>query len=116
MISSPEKLSEPVEKIIESKENQIFLSAVSGLEITIKFQINKLELPDRPDIYIPQQMKENIVEVLPIRMNHVLNVYNLPDIHKDPFDRLLISQSQLENLPLLTNDSKIKQYPVERIW
>ncbi len=116
MISSPEKLSEYVKELVESEENEIFLSAVSGWEITIKSQINKLKLPDKPDIYLPQQIEKNFVTVLPIRMSHVLNIYNLPDIHKDPFDRLLISQSQLENLPLITNDTKILQYPVETIW
>ena len=116
MISRPESLSEFAKKIIETEHNEIFLSPVSGWEITIKYQINKLKLPDKPDIYIPQQIDENFVTVLPIRMNHVLNVYNLPDIHRDPFDRLLISQSQLEGLPLITNDEKIKQYAVETIW
>ena len=116
MVSSPEKLSEYVKELLESEENEIFLSSVSGWEITIKSQINKLRLPDKPDIYLPQQIEKNFVEVLPISMSHVLNIYNLPNIHKDPFDRLLISQSQLENLPIITNDRKLTQYAVETIW
>lgn len=116
MISSPEKLSENARELIVSEENEIFLSSVSGWEIAIKFGINKLKLPDKPDIYVPRQMEESAVKVLPIRLVHTLNINRLPDIHKDPFDRLLISQSQLENLPLITDDTKIKQYSVEIIW
>ncbi len=116
MISNPSQLSKTVKEIIEKEENEIFLSSVSGLEISIKFGLDKLKLPEKPDIYIPRQMKKSKIKILPLKMNHALNVYNLPDIHKDPFDRLLISQSQLENIPLATNDQKIKQYPVEIIW
>jgi PIN domain nuclease of toxin-antitoxin system len=116
MISKPERLSKKARAIIESKDNELFISAVSGWEITIKFQINKLKLPDKPEVYVPNQIKENLLEVLPIEMKHVLNIYNLPDIHKDPFDRLLISQSQLEKLPILTKDKKIKKYSVKTIW
>ena len=116
MISAPEKLSKTVKDILESKVNEIFLSAVSGLEIAIKCKINKLQLPNNPDIYLPHQVAENSLKILPIGMNHTVNVFNLPDIHKDPFDRLLISQSQLEKLPIITNDEKIKEYPVDIIW
>ena len=116
MISSPEKLSETARELIVSEENEIFFSSVSGWEIAIKFGINKLKLPDKPDIYVPRQIEESAVKVLPIRLAHTLNIYHLPDIHKDPFDRLLISQSQLENLPLITDDTKIKQYSVEIVW
>lgn len=116
MISAPEKLSRTVKDILESKENEIFLSAVSGWEIAIKYQIGKLRLAENPDIYIPRQVVENSLEVLPIQMNHAINVSNLPDIHNDPFDRLLISQSQIENLPLITNDEKIKKYSINTIW
>lgn len=116
MISKPERLSKKARAIIESKDNELFISAASGWEITIKSQINKLKLPDKPEVYVPNQIKENLLEVLPIEMKHVLNIYNLPDIHKDPFDRLLISQSQLENLPLLTKDKMIKKYSIKTIW
>lgn len=116
MISAPEKLSRTAKQLLKSEENEIYLSTVSGWEIAIKFQIGKLRLPDKPDVYIPQQMKENSLEILPIEMSHAVNIYNLPDIHKDPFDRLLISQGQIENLPILTDDEKIKEYPVITIW
>jgi PIN domain nuclease of toxin-antitoxin system len=116
MISAPGKLSGTVKNILESKENEIFLSAVSGWEIAIKYQIGKLRLAENPDVYIPRKAEENSLELLPIEMNHAVNVSNLPDIHNDPFDRLLISQSQLENLPLITNDEKIKRYSINTIW
>ena len=116
MISAPNKLSDRAKDIIESTNNEVFLSVVSGWEITTKAKINKLKLPEKPEIYIPEQIQKNFIEILPIEMKHVLNIYNLPGIHKDPFDRLLISQSQLEDLPILTNDEKISRYPVKTIW
>ncbi len=116
MLSNPGRLSERVIAILETGEDDIFLSPVSGWEISIKYAIEKLNLPDSPDLYIPKQIKKNRIEILPVTMTHTLNTCRLPDIHKDPFDRLLVSQSQCENIPLITNDSKIKQYPVETIW
>jgi len=116
MISAPNKLSDRAKDIIESTNNEVFLSVVSGWEITTKAKINKLKLPEKPEIYIPEQIQKNFIEILPIEMKHVLNIYNLPGIHKDHFDRLLISQSQLEDLPILTNDEKISRYPVKTIW
>lgn len=116
MISGPEMLSAKARTIIETRENELFLSTVSGWEISIKFQIGKLKLPNKPGIYVPLQVEENQMDVLAIKMNHVLNICNLPNFHKDPFDRLLISQSQLENLPILTSDEEIMKYPITTIW
>ncbi len=116
MISAPDKLPATLKALMEAGENEIFLSSVSGWEIAIKYQINKLKLPDKPDLYIPLQLEKYFIEILPVEMDHALNVFHLPDIHKDPFDRLLISQSQLEGLPLVTDDSMIKKYDVETIW
>lgn len=116
MISAPDKLSIRAQEIIKSVDNEILFSVVSGWEITIKSQIDKLRLPKKPEIYLPEQLQENFIGVLPIEMKHALNIYNLPDIHKDPFDRLLVSQSQIEHFPIITNDEKIRQYPVETIW
>lgn len=116
MISAPEKLSRTAKQLLKTEENELFLSTVSGWEIAIKYQIGRLRLPDNPDVYIPQQVKENSLEILPIEINHAVNIYNLPDIHKDPFDRMLISQGQIENLPILTDDERIKEYPVITIW
>lgn len=85
MISAPDKLSIRTQEIIKSVDNEILFSVVSGWEITIKSQINKLRLPKKPEIYLPEQLQKNFIGVLPIEMKHALNIYNLPDIHKDPY-------------------------------
>ncbi|SQD92648.1 PilT protein domain protein (fragment) [Candidatus Bipolaricaulis anaerobius] len=61
-------------------------------------------------------MAINAIESLPIQMSHTLHVYTLPEYHRDPFDRLLIAQARLEELPILTADPQISRYPVEVIW
>jgi PIN domain nuclease of toxin-antitoxin system len=116
MISAPEKLSQTAKITLESEDNKIFLSAVSGWEIAIKYQIGKLELPENPEVYVNKQVEENFIEVLPIELKHALHVHSLPGIHKDPFDRMLIAQSKLEGLQILTNDGLIEQYDAETLW
>ena len=117
MISSPQKLKQKVKLILENGDNLLFLSAMSGLEISIKYQIGKLKLPEQPVDYIIKKMNEYAIEELSIKMVHAAYVNTLPEIHKDPFDRLLIAQSIIEKLPLITNDKIIKKYSdIELIW
>jgi PIN domain nuclease of toxin-antitoxin system len=116
MVDFPDKLSDVARRIIEADNNELYLSVVSGWEIAIKTQINKLILPDVVDLYVENQIEENSIIVLPIEMKHALHVCKLPDIHRDPFDRMIISQGILEDLPILTNDGLIKKYPVETFW
>lgn len=87
-----------------------------GWEIAIKAQIGKLVIPGEPDQFIAEQIAVNLSSVLPVRMEHALRVYDLPMHHRDPFDRMLIAQSQFENLPVLTADSAFASYSVNVIW
>jgi len=117
MISKPKKLNKKVKELLENGDNLLFLSSISGLEISIKYQIKKLKLPERPSNYVIKKMKEYSIEELPVRIVHSSFVSELPEIHKDPFDRLLIAQSIIEKIPLITDDSTIKQYSnVELMW
>ncbi|HHV62264.1 MAG TPA: type II toxin-antitoxin system VapC family toxin [Firmicutes bacterium] len=97
-------------------ENELFLSAASGWEIAIKARLGKLHLSGDLESFIPEQLSANAINTLPIQMSHALHVHNLPDHHRDPFDRLLIAQAQLEDLPILTADPQIALYEVEVIW
>ncbi len=115
-ITGDPRLSRKVREIISDGENELFLSAASGWEIAIKAKLGRLQLPDAPERFIPEQMALNAIESLPIQMSHALHVYNLPDHHRDPFDRLLIVQAQLENFPILTADPRIARYSVKVIW
>jgi PIN domain nuclease of toxin-antitoxin system len=82
----------------------------------LKAQLGKLLLPKIPEQFISEQLLINSIESLPIQLNHAVGVYHLPNHHKDPFDRILVCQSQLENLPILTLDPLISQYDVNVIW
>ena len=116
VITTPEKLSKKALQIIENRSNDIFLSPVSCWEIVIKYQINKLDLPKDPNGLILEQIKESEIKILPITAEHAVNILHLPLLHKDPFDRLLISQARVEKLPIITYDSLIKKYEVDVIW
>ena len=105
-----------VREIIADGTNEILFSAASGWEIAIKTRLGRLQLPDDPEIFIPEQLELNAIEVLPVQIGHALHVYQLPSHHRDPFDHLLIAQAQLEKLPILTADPQISRYPVEVIW
>lgn len=110
-VTNNPQLSSTVKSILSDRNNQIFLV----LLVVGKLQL-KLELPSNPEIYIAEQLEINSFQVLPIELKHTLQTYYLPNYHKDPFDRILVTQSQVENLPLLTLDTKIAQYGVSTIW
>lgn len=115
-ITDDQRLSSRVREIIADGTNEILFSAASGWEIAIKTRLGRLQLPDDPKIFIPEQLELNAIEVLPVQIGHALHVYQLPSHHRDPFDHLLIAQAQLEKLPILTADPQISRYPVEIIW
>jgi len=110
------KLSDMAREIIADGQNELFLSAASAWEIAIKTGRGRLTLPEPPDSYIPKRMSLHRFQALPIQISHGLRVFSLPNIHNDPFDRLLIAQSQMEGIPLISKDSPIAQYDVEIIW
>lgn len=105
-----------VREIISDEGNELFLSVASCWEIAIKAQLGKLQIAENPETYIPDQMQRNAIQGLPIQTSHALHVFNLPYHHRDPFDRMLVSQAQLENLPIITSDSLIAQYNIQTIW
>ncbi|MEH2043489.1 type II toxin-antitoxin system VapC family toxin [Nostoc sp.] len=115
-VTNDPQLSANARNVIADSDNILFLSVVSAWEIVIKNKLGKLNLPEPVEEYIPSRLAINRFESLPIQMSHVLQVASLPSIHRDPFDRILIAQSQVENLPIVTIDQKITQYLVQTIW
>src|SRR5262249_40564584 len=101
---------------IEDSSTELFLSAVSSWEIAIKYRLGRLRLPSAPAVYIPQQMRLNAIQPLHILVEHTLAVADLLLHHRDPFDRLLVAQAQLENLPIISDDSHIRRYGVQTVW
>lgn len=115
-IGEPENLSKKVLEIIENTDNEIFTSVVNTWEICIKYSIGKLNLKKDPEKFILDEINEAGFQILDIKLNHLFPLTRLPDFHKDPFDRLLIAQSQIEGLPILSNDPLIKKYKTKVIW
>ncbi len=109
-------LSLPARQTIQDPANTIYLSVVSVWEIIIKAQTGKLVFNLPPEAYIRKHVQANNFALLPILFEHALEVYNLPPIHRDPFDRILIAQSRSENMPIVTMDALIQQYAVQTIW
>ncbi len=115
-VTNNSQLSDAARACIADSDNNVFLSTASAWEIVIKVNIGKLILQEPPKSYIQSRLDSNQFESLPIQMNHVLQVTALPNHHRDPFDRLLIAQSQAEEMPILTADYLIVQYSVNVIW
>lgn len=116
-IDNSEKLSETARKVIADSNNKIYLSAVSTWEIAIKDQLGKLTAPKPLLPFFTDQLHKNNFHFLPIQMEHTCKVNDLENRHKDPFDRLLIGQSIVERIPILTIDSMISAYKeVQTIW
>jgi PIN domain nuclease of toxin-antitoxin system len=115
-ITDDPHLSERARQVISDPENDIFLSAASGWEMAIKTQLGKLQLPDRFEQFIAEQLFRNNITSLPVMMSHALHVQSLLLHHRDPFDRLLIAQGQLEKMPIITTDSVFADYDVEIVW
>ncbi|HQU37626.1 MAG TPA: type II toxin-antitoxin system VapC family toxin [Anaerolineales bacterium] len=110
------RLSARAADLIADGKNEIFLSVASVWEISIKAAKGKLVLPEPPEQYISNRMNLYQIQPLPVSIRHAVKVYELPAHHVDPFDRLLIAQSQVEAIPRLTVDNDIRKYEVEVVW
>ena len=115
MLAAPERLSEPNRALVVAADNELLLSAASAWEIAIKYALGRLRLPEAPGELIPRLMTRTGITPLPVHHRHALHVATLPPLHRDPFDRLLIAQAQLEKLPILTADKSFALYDVETL-
>nr|VFJ70897.1 MAG: PIN domain nuclease, a component of toxin-antitoxin system (PIN domain) [Candidatus Kentron sp. FW] len=108
----PGKLSDRIRSICSDSDNRIYLSMVSPWEIQIKQQLGKLKFQSPLSKLIDVQIEQNDLNLLPITLNHIYALGDLPPIHKDPFDRLLIAQSRVESMKLVSADKKFERYSV----
>ncbi len=114
-VNDDPQLSLAAKTLMES-EVDLLLSVASLWEISIKVGIGKLDLPKLFDVFIPEQLEINEIELLPIELRHLTPLTSLPLHHRDPFDRLLISQSLVEELTILSADKIFDRYAVSRSW
>ena len=114
--SNTKKLSATVIKEFKNPANQIFLSVASVWEMQIKIKLGKMVFNDTLENIITEQQTVNNVQILPVNLSHALYLENLPLHHKDPFDRLLISQAIVENMTLVSADGNIAKYQANLLW
>lgn len=115
-ITGDERLSETARETFLNSANRLFFSAVSMWEICIKISLDKLSLKRGWFKKIQNEMSINTVQWLPIEMSHCAELTKLPFHHRDPFDRMLISQAMVEDLQVLSHDVRLSAYDIERLW
>lgn len=114
--SQPERLNESVIERIADETNEIWFSVASVWEMGIKVSIGKLPLPEPIDDYLSTRMTQLGARSLEITAVHALRVAELPLHHRDPFDRMLIAQAQVEEMTLVSADSIFNLYDVSLLW
>jgi PIN domain nuclease of toxin-antitoxin system len=110
------RLSEAAAAAIRTPSHEVFLSAVSVWEITSKYLAGRLPLPEPPDRLIPTERRLRGIEALPFDEESAFHALRLPRLHRDPFDRMLISQAIAQSLTIVTPDPLIAQYPIRVLW
>lgn len=111
-----DNLSDNVVEAFISPENTVFFSSISAWEILVKYNLGKLRLPYPPEKFIPRERRRHEITKLPLSENDIFPLSRLPDIHRDPFDRMLICQAIESGMTILTPDGFIHQYPVKFLW
>ncbi len=111
-ITEPERLNENAKGLISHPANEIYFSSASAWEIAIKYRLGKLPLPESPDLYVPRMLAHDEIQALTVELRHALHVAALPLHHRDPFDRMLVAQAQLEKMSLVTADPQFERYEV----
>ena len=112
---SNSRIASPGELRVCSRQATLRLSAASRWEIAIKARAGKLDVPKEPKFFA-RHMDTLGLQPLAVQTWHVNRIFVLPDHHKDPFDRLLVAQAQVESLTILTADPVIGRYDVKTLW
>jgi PIN domain nuclease of toxin-antitoxin system len=112
LISGHSKLSWKALSAILDAQTRVFLSTVSFWEISVKYGLGKLVLPEVPSLFIPRQRELHRIESLSLDEESIAKLSGLPKLHRDPFDRMLVCQALAHRLTLASSDPLIRQYPV----
>ncbi len=110
------RLSVNADALISDPDNDVEISPASYWELAIKISIGKYSLPEPYDVFMDREIAANDFHILHIEPRHTAIVSELPFHHKDPFDRLLIAQAQVEDIPIVSGDSVLDDYGVRRLW
>ncbi|MDE3019463.1 MAG: type II toxin-antitoxin system VapC family toxin [Nitrospirota bacterium] len=116
IITDAPDLSDRAASLFMDPAHDVFLSSVSVWELSVKYSLGRMPLPDTPERFLPVQREQHGIAALPLEEPAVLHLHKLPSLHRDPFDRMLICQAIEHDCVLLTPDSLITQYPVRTLW
>lgn len=116
IVAGSVEMSERARVACADPDNELFLSAVSAWEIALKNSAGKLPLPEPPVRYVPAERIRHRIEPLPLDEEATLHLSKLPELHRDPFDRMLICQAIVHGLDIVTPDAVIARYPVRILW
>jgi len=116
LCSRPSALSRAARKCIDDPVNELALSDVSAMEITMKWAAGQIALPHPPRIWIEKQMQTWELTSIALTRDDIYRSGELPEHHRDPFDRLLVGTALNRNATLVTPDDAIHRYPVSTCW
>ena len=114
--SEPQRLSQRVLNMCQDTQNVLLVSVASLWEMQIKLQLGKLKLHKPLEELVSGQQEINKIDILDVKLEHVLALGKLPSHHKDPFDRLLIAQANIEEAILVSKDQIFTEYEVKVLW
>lgn len=109
--TDPDRVPTVVMDKLKSAASEVFLSAASSWEVQIKIGLGKLELAEPWETIVEKEVARNGIKLLPVTFTHTYRLHQLPPVHRDPFDRLLLAQSISEGLKLVSADAKLQDYP-----
>lgn len=116
IVTGAAELSDVALEIYQDPDNSVYLSPISTWEIAVKYSLGRLPLPESPETYIPRLRVKHGIDSLPLDEESSLHIVRLPELHRDPFDRMLICQAIVGGLVILTPDKAITQYPARSLW
>lgn len=111
-----DRLPGPVRDLIADPRTRVVVSVATTWELTLKALAGRLTLPAPPAEHFAEHIDEFGYELLPVHQHHVAALQDLPGIHPDPFDRMLVAQALVEDLDLVSGDERIRRYPVRTLW
>jgi PIN domain nuclease of toxin-antitoxin system len=110
------QLSRKAYDYISDINNDIYFSVASAWELVLKYKLGKIVLPAEPELFIQEHLEKNRFSVLPVTLYHTLALRELPYQPKDAYYWMLIGQSRIENMPVITGNEKMSEFGVEIIW
>ena len=114
--SDDERMPADVRELLADGRTRIVVSVATTWELTIKVLAGRLRLPREPEVHFSEYLSDYASEIMPVEQRHVDALPQLPAIHADPFDRMLVAQALIEDIDLVTGDEVLRSYPIRTIW